>query len=206
MLLERVGINPDQADTKYGRTPLSWAAAKGHEGVVKMLLEREDVNPNQGDTKNGWTPLSWAASSEHQAVVKMLSEWKGVPTATPDNKSQTSLSLALPAGHDSALRITLERGNVNCTTADCCGLASLPPSAVHPDESVVEMEFRSHGPNTDMTDSNCQPALLSAAHGERPRLLHRRESVSNSVDADLSTKSPWWSRPLSTWPLKLCCL
>jgi len=46
MLLERGDVNPDQADTYYGQTPLSLAAQNGHHGIVKMLLERGDVNPN----------------------------------------------------------------------------------------------------------------------------------------------------------------
>ena len=32
ILWERGDVNPDQADTFYGRTPLSWAAGRGHEG------------------------------------------------------------------------------------------------------------------------------------------------------------------------------
>jgi len=45
MLLERTNVNPDQPDTEYGRTPLSWATQTRHEGVVKMLLERKHVHP-----------------------------------------------------------------------------------------------------------------------------------------------------------------
>ena len=47
MLLEREGVNPDRPDTKYGRTPLSWAAENGHSEVVKMLLEREGAIPTR---------------------------------------------------------------------------------------------------------------------------------------------------------------
>ena len=72
MLLEREDVNPDQADTEYGRTPLSWAAWNGYTGVVKMLLEREEVNPDRADIKYSRTPLSWAAESGHEGVVKML--------------------------------------------------------------------------------------------------------------------------------------
>jgi len=50
MLLERGDVNPRHADTDGGRTRLCWAAANGHEGIVKVLLEREEVNPNQADT------------------------------------------------------------------------------------------------------------------------------------------------------------
>ena len=57
MLLEREDVNPNQADSKSGKTPLLWAAENGHEGVAKKLLEREDVNLNQADTKYSQTLL-----------------------------------------------------------------------------------------------------------------------------------------------------
>ena len=57
-----------------GNTALTWAARKGHDGVVMMLLERKDVNPDQPDTKYGWTPLSWAAEKGLEGAVNMLLE------------------------------------------------------------------------------------------------------------------------------------
>ncbi|RYP68349.1 hypothetical protein DL771_006735 [Monosporascus sp. 5C6A] len=54
-----------------GRTPLWWAAAKGHEAVVKLLIERDDVEADSKD-ESGQTPLSWAAANGHEAVVKLL--------------------------------------------------------------------------------------------------------------------------------------
>ena len=51
------GINqPD----RVSRTPLVWAAMKGHEGVIKVLLEREDIDPNCLGV-GGLTPLTCAA-------------------------------------------------------------------------------------------------------------------------------------------------
>ena len=42
----RVNAGPLEADLKDddGRTPLSWAAEKGHEAVVKLLLEKGAKN------------------------------------------------------------------------------------------------------------------------------------------------------------------
>ena len=39
LLLEK-GAELETKDKDYGRTPLSWAAEKGHEAVVKLLLEK----------------------------------------------------------------------------------------------------------------------------------------------------------------------
>ncbi|KAG0638767.1 hypothetical protein HOY80DRAFT_966225 [Tuber brumale] len=49
MFLERGDVNPDQPDTNYDRTPLSWAAKNGHHRVVKMLRERVSVNSDTTD-------------------------------------------------------------------------------------------------------------------------------------------------------------
>jgi len=57
-----------------GNTALTWAAGKGHDGVVKILLEREGVNPNHADTQYGQAPISLAAGNGHVGVVKKLLE------------------------------------------------------------------------------------------------------------------------------------
>ncbi|PUU80822.1 hypothetical protein B9Z19DRAFT_973514, partial [Tuber borchii] len=73
-------------DTEFGRTPLSWAADHGREGIVKMLLKRGDLNPNQADTKDGRTPVLWAAENGHRGVVNILLEREDVNLDQSDNK------------------------------------------------------------------------------------------------------------------------
>jgi ankyrin repeat protein len=76
-VIEPAGLREEmivaEADSKneYGRTPLSSAARRGHEAVVRLLVERADVEADSKDD-DGRTPLSRAAESGHEAVVKLL--------------------------------------------------------------------------------------------------------------------------------------
>lgn len=54
-LLLKKGADSDLKDTRFGRTPLSWAAISSYKAVAKLLLEKS-IDP---DSKNnyGQTPL-----------------------------------------------------------------------------------------------------------------------------------------------------
>jgi ankyrin repeat protein len=68
-LLDR-GV-PVDAKFRYDRTPLSFAADRGHVEIVKLLLDRgADVNAK--DTFYGMTPLAAAASKGNVEVVKLM--------------------------------------------------------------------------------------------------------------------------------------
>ena len=45
LLLAREGVDPESKNPD-GRTPLSWAAERGHEAVVGLLLAREVSTQN----------------------------------------------------------------------------------------------------------------------------------------------------------------
>lgn len=58
------GNRLDPSDS-HGRTPLSYAAQKGHHTIVQLLLREEGINLDSVDA-NGRTPLSWAAGNGYQ--------------------------------------------------------------------------------------------------------------------------------------------
>src|SRR2546423_7590982 len=66
---DSTGIDLEDAanskDSKYGQTPLSFAAENGHEAVVKLLLATGKADVDSKDNY-GQTPLLWAAKKGHE--------------------------------------------------------------------------------------------------------------------------------------------
>jgi len=175
-------VNPNSLDD-FGRTPLSWAAKKGHEGIVKLLLGREDVNPDIQDTVNGQTPLWWAVGNGHEAVVKLLLEREDVNPNTPDMFfGQTPLSWAVKNGRDGIVKLLLGREDVNPNTLDMFyGQTSLSWAAMKGNERIVKLLLRREdvNPNTFDILSGQTPLTWAADHGYQGivKLLLGREDV-----------------------------
>jgi len=102
LLLEK-NADIETKDTKYGQTPLSWAAQNGHEAIVELLLEK-NADTETKDTKYGQTPLSWAAEDGHEAIVKLLLE-KNADTETKDEDGQTPLGWAVRNGYEAVVEL-----------------------------------------------------------------------------------------------------
>jgi len=198
ILLERGDINPDQADTEYGRMPLSWAAANGHEGVVRILLEREDVNPNQVDTEYGQTPLSWAAENGHEGVVRILLEREDInPNQVDTCNGQTPLSWAAENGHEGVVRILLEREDINPDQADNNGQTPLSWAAKFGCVAVVKILLEREDINPDQADNYGQTPFMWAAvmgHESVVKVLLEREDVNpNHPDTEYGRTPLSWA-------------
>lgn len=116
LLLERGDVNANSKD-KDGQAPLSWAAAGGHEAVVKLLLEYKCIN---GDSKDKYsqTPLLWASEKGHEAVVHLLLEHKDVDPNSKDKDGQAPLSWAARNRHEAVVKLLLERDDVDTDSGD----------------------------------------------------------------------------------------
>jgi ankyrin repeat protein len=135
------GHNPDVRNS-YARTPLSYAAERGYEAVVRLLLEWADV---EADSKDRWgqTPLWRAAANGHEAVIRLLLERAGVEADSKDGWNQTPLSRAAENGHEAVVRLLLERADVEADSKDDKGRTPLSWAAENGHEAVVRL-LQSH--------------------------------------------------------------
>ncbi len=108
--------DPEPKDN-YGRTPLSWAAERGQDAVVKLLLAKDGVNPDSKD-KSSCTPLSWAAKNGHEAVMKLLLVKDGVDPNPEDKDSCTPLSWAAKNGREAVVELLLAKDGVDPDSKD----------------------------------------------------------------------------------------
>jgi len=91
---------PNTTDTQDNRTPLSWAAEDGYEGIVKLLLKRKDTSPNTADIWHNRSPLWYAAAGGYEGVVKLLLGREDIHPDTADIKyGQTPLRCAAGGGN-----------------------------------------------------------------------------------------------------------
>lgn len=89
--LLRKGANVNCADTKFGGTPLHWAAYNGHRRVVKLLVSKgAEINARNND---GRTPFMLAAAMGHHRVVQLLAE-EGATVDAQDNSGRTAMDWA----------------------------------------------------------------------------------------------------------------
>jgi hypothetical protein len=127
-----VNINATYGDSQ---TALSWAAASGHEAVVKLLLDKgAELESKTGE---GWTPLWWAAVTGHEVVVKLLLD-KGAELESRDGYGRTPLWWAAASGHEAVVKLLLDKG-AELESKDKDGRTPLRRAAANGHEAVVKL-------------------------------------------------------------------
>jgi len=121
------------------RTAITWAARRGHEGVVRMLLEQSDVNPNAADTQCSQTPLLWAARNGHERVVRIFLERNDVNPNTADTRygrtpvgnRHTSVAKLLQEPTDLVPRYLASPQSTELFSPESSELSEPPPGRIH---------------------------------------------------------------------------
>jgi len=177
-LFARKYVDPDRPDDR-GRTPFSWAAQNGHDGVVKLLLQGESISPDGPDNR-GQTPLSWAARNGHDKIVKLLLGQKNVSPDKPQDNGQTPLSWAAQNGHDGVVELLLGQEAVSPDKPEDNGQTPLSWAARNGHDDVVKLLLGREDVSPDRPDNFGKTPLLWAAwngHGEIVKLLLGQENV-----------------------------
>ncbi|KMP02779.1 NACHT and Ankyrin domain containing protein [Coccidioides immitis RMSCC 2394] len=98
---------PEHMKDSYGRTPLFWAASRGHGEVARLLLDN-GANVNSKD-KNKLTPLHVATTSEHTKLMTLFLD-RGAHIEAKGASGDTPLARAIENGSKEVIKVLLERG------------------------------------------------------------------------------------------------
>jgi ankyrin repeat protein len=175
------------------QTPLSWAAEKGHEAVVKLLLDEAGVEPNSKDTY-GRTPLWWAAEKGHEALVKLLLDKEGVDPNSKDSSGQTPLSWAAEKGHEAVVKLLLDKEGVDPDSKDTYGKTPLSWAAGEGHEAVVKLLLDKIGVDPDSKDTCSQTPLWWAAGKGHEAVV---KLLLDKIGVDPNSKDTYGQTPLS---------
>ena len=146
-----------------GRTPLSWAAERGHEAVVRLLVKRDDVDINAKDNE-GITPLIFAAVSGHKGVVQPLIERDDIEVNAKDGTGKTALIWAAGYGYEAVVRqLLIERNDVEINARDSEGKTALIWAAENGYEAVVrQLLIEGDNVEIDAKDNEGKTAIKRA--------------------------------------------
>ncbi|KAH0537365.1 hypothetical protein FGG08_005844 [Glutinoglossum americanum] len=172
------GVAADSKDDG-GRTPLSWAASRGQEEIVKLLLGRDDVVADSKD-KCGRAPLWWAAKGGFTEIAELLLSRDDVVADSKDVDGRTPLSVALSDGNVEFARVLLSRDDVVADSQDSAGFTPLMWAAFMGRIEAVKLLLGRDDVAVNSKDICGQAPLLYAAssgHTEVVELLLSRDDV-----------------------------
>jgi ankyrin repeat protein len=176
-----------------GWTPLSWAANRGHEAVVKLLLETGKVDVDSKDD-SGKTALWQAVQGRHDTVVKLLLETGKVDVDLRDNLGRTSLSWTAERGNEAVVKLLLETGKVDVDSKDDSGKTALWRAVQGRHETVVKLLLETGKVDVDLRDDlGRTPLSWTAERGNEAVVKLLLETGKVDVDSkDDSGKTALW--------------
>lgn len=164
-----------------GLSPLNYAAAHGHEPLVRLLLGHNADIENSSDQWSQ-TPLMQAAMGGHESIVQLLLQ-NNASVDQKDSGGSTALTRAATRGSESIVRALLPY-STNLDPVDVFGCTPLLLASKNGHGSVVELLIR-NGAAVDVRDEDGMTPLAHAAkagYGHVLRILHKYEAEVDSKD------------------------
>ncbi|XP_052232816.1 ankyrin repeat and SAM domain-containing protein 6-like [Dreissena polymorpha] len=151
------GLPVDSTDD-MGNSPLTVAAANGHDQVVRMLMMRGAAV----DKKNlyGWTPVMQAARHGHNNIIALILQHQVDMNAT-NAYGMTALTLAAKGGHLQVVRLLVEGGADINTQGNACEYTPLMVAAQNGHDAVLRL----------LLDRGCDVNYKTASTGLTPLML-----------------------------------
>jgi ankyrin repeat protein/nucleoside-triphosphatase THEP1 len=180
------------AKDSHSRTPLSWAAAAGHESIVQLLLV-EGAWMEVADRHFGRTPLLWAAVAGHDGIVRMLLG-RGAKIEAMDKEGLTALLTAVTAGKEAVVRDLLNCGARTEVPDKSEGETPLWRAAAAGHEAIVKM-LLDRGARTEVPDKRYGQTPLwraaTAGHEAIVKMLLDRDARTEAADKHYG-QTPLW--------------
>ncbi|XP_030625635.1 ankyrin repeat and SAM domain-containing protein 6 isoform X2 [Chanos chanos] len=170
-----LSVVPVDCTDEEGNTALQFAAASGHENLVRFLLRKGA----SVDSRNnyGWTPLMQAARFGHLNVAHILLE-NGAELNGRNRMGASVLSMAARGGHAHVVKLLLENG-----------------AFVDDFDHLALAEGNTNGNNSNHGDSgrnflDITSLLVAAQHGHEATV---RLLLEWGADVNFSQKTTGWS-------------
>lgn len=185
-----------EADQLDHHTPLCYAAAQGHMGVVDLLLSKRRTGAMARDAFRR-TPLSHAAEFGHDDVVRRLLVGLGdVDVDTRDDCGRSPLSYAAEGGHEMVVERLLATGKVDANTVttsddtsphgDEIGWSPLAFAAARGHGNIIELLLSVGKADVELTDHlGRTPLWLAASRGHEAVL---RQLLACGANADITDR------------------
>jgi ankyrin repeat protein len=161
------------------RTPLSCAAERGQEGIVRLLLSYLDIHVNLTNN-NKESPLAYAVKNGHEAIVQLLLNRPDIDVNSQDSNGTSPLMIAATSGYDGIVRKLLERDDILADSKDIYGQTPLSYAAEEGQETTVRVLLERDDVLADSKNNGGQTPLSHAAssgHEAVVRVLLERDDV-----------------------------
>ncbi len=164
-------VDPEDA---LGRTPLSFAAEKGHVKVLELLVAKH-ARLDARD-KKGMTPLHWATINSRTQAAKALID-HGATVAFRDLSKKTAMHFASIAGSVELLQLLISRG-IDIQTASDQGHTPLHLAVMNGNADATRLLIASGAYNKVLDEKGNLPLHLAILSGS----LETVEVLLNSDD------------------------